>query len=142
MWWTEAKLHRWGLHEWAFFSSVSRSGNDGWQRIDANVPILSLPPSSVTDNGPSGPYVLSNSCWPNDCCSGPYLKAHFSSSYCRYLLSITQQYFLVKFYLTKNKWAHHTRGQRRIYSTSNLLQSGIHLCKDSPFPQVNKVNKQ
>lgn len=45
-------------------------------------------------------------------------------------------YFLVKFFQPRimgPAYNAHPRGQRRIYSTSNLLQSGINLCKDSPF---------
>ncbi|XP_047262698.1 probable RNA-binding protein ARP1 isoform X4 [Capsicum annuum] len=74
-------FHHQHHHQSLPFYGVPRSGNDGWQHIDANVPVLSLS-SSVPDNGPSSPYVLSNSCWPNCCSPGPYVKAHNSSSYC------------------------------------------------------------
>ncbi|KAF2296434.1 hypothetical protein GH714_037973 [Hevea brasiliensis] len=61
---TEAELHRRVLHERVFFSGVSRAAHYGCESSDANVPVLSIP--SITDYGPTCPYLPTNNSGPPD----------------------------------------------------------------------------
>lgn len=99
-WWnTEAELHRWVLRERAFLTDVSGATYRGCQCTDANVPSLSLP--TITDNGPTAPYLSTNHCGPRDNGASHRIKTCINCSQHRWVSVI-----LIYYYRTGCTWLH------------------------------------